>query len=131
MIERVGYRPLRSAPKLAPLITAVGFSFILQNVGLLWRGGSQEGIDGPDQLAARSCSTIFGINITNGDVLSIFVTIPLLLVMTAFIGAQPPRQGDARDRAGPGGRAADGHQRRHDDLAHLPDRRHAGRRRRA
>ena len=44
MIERVGYRPLRSAPKLAPLITAVGFSFILQNVGLLWRGGSQEGI---------------------------------------------------------------------------------------
>jgi len=37
MIERVGYRPLRAAPKLAPLITAVGFSFILQNVGLLWR----------------------------------------------------------------------------------------------
>src|SRR3954470_20836352 len=27
MIERVGYRPLRNAPKLAPLITAVGFSF--------------------------------------------------------------------------------------------------------
>ena len=39
MIERVAYRPLRDAPKLAPLITAVGFSFILQNVGLLWRGG--------------------------------------------------------------------------------------------
>src|SRR5688500_9180226 len=36
MIERVGYRPLRNAPRLAPLITAVGFSFILQNVGLLW-----------------------------------------------------------------------------------------------
>ena len=44
MIERVAYRPLRNAPKLAPLITAVGFSFILQNVGLLWRGGSQQGI---------------------------------------------------------------------------------------
>ena len=37
MIERVAYRPLRNAPKLAPLITAVGMSFILQNVGLLWR----------------------------------------------------------------------------------------------
>src|SRR3954451_21051228 len=37
LIERVAYRPLRSAPKLAPLITAVGMSFILQNVGLLWR----------------------------------------------------------------------------------------------
>src|SRR5205085_9736906 len=41
MIERVAYRPLRNAPKLAPLITAVGFSFILQNVGELWLGGSQ------------------------------------------------------------------------------------------
>src|ERR1700744_2732427 len=40
LIERVAYRPLRNAPKLAALITAVGFSFILQNVGLLWRGGS-------------------------------------------------------------------------------------------
>ena len=37
MIERVAYRPLRNAPKLAPLITAIGMSFILQNVGLLWR----------------------------------------------------------------------------------------------
>ena len=36
MIERVGLPPLRNAPKLAPLITAVGFRFILQNVGLLW-----------------------------------------------------------------------------------------------
>ena len=41
MIERVAYRPLRGAPKLAPLITAVGMSFILQNVGVLWLGGSQ------------------------------------------------------------------------------------------
>ena len=57
MIERVGYRPLRNAPKLAPLITAVGFSFILQNVGLLWRGGSQEGI--PDLI--RSQHEVFSI----------------------------------------------------------------------
>ena len=61
MIERVGYRPLRNAPKLAPLITAVGFSFILQNVGLLWLGGSQHGIARPDRLAAASSFTIFGV----------------------------------------------------------------------
>src|SRR5215212_3378210 len=85
MIERVGYRPLRNAPKLAPLITAVGFSFILQNVGLLWRGGSQEGI--ADLIRSQhEVFTIFGVEITNGDVLSICVTIPLLLLMTAFIG---------------------------------------------
>ena len=84
MIERVGYRPLRSAPKLAPLITAVGFSFILQNVGLLWRGGSQEGIvdliNSQDELV-----NLAGVSITNGDVLAIAVTIPLVMVMTTFI----------------------------------------------
>jgi branched-chain amino acid transport system permease protein len=32
LIERVAYRPLRNAPRLAPLITAIGVSFILQNL---------------------------------------------------------------------------------------------------
>ncbi|MEP6638186.1 MAG: branched-chain amino acid ABC transporter permease [Chloroflexota bacterium] len=32
VIERVAYRPLRNAPRLAPLITAIGVSFILQNI---------------------------------------------------------------------------------------------------
>jgi branched-chain amino acid transport system permease protein len=84
MIERVGYRPLRNAPKLAPLITAVGFSFILQNVGLLWLGGSPEGIT--DLIRAqKELIDIGGISISNGDVLAIAVTIPLLFVMTQFI----------------------------------------------
>ena len=55
MIERVAYRPLRSAPKLAPLITAVGMSFILQNVGILWIGGSQEGV--PSSSSRRRTSS--------------------------------------------------------------------------
>ena len=85
MIERVAYRPLRSAPKLAPLITAVGFSFILQNVGLLWRGGSQQGIT--DLIRSQhELITIGGVDISNGDVLAVCVTIPLLLAMTTFIG---------------------------------------------
>ena len=37
-IERFAYRKLRNAPRLAPLISAIGVSFILQNVGL-WIGG--------------------------------------------------------------------------------------------
>src|SRR5439155_7799509 len=41
LIERVAYRPLRRAPRLAPLITAIGVSFILINIGLLWKGSSQ------------------------------------------------------------------------------------------
>ena len=84
MIERVAYRPLRNAPKLAPLITAVGFSFILQNVGILWKGGSPQGI--PDLINSQhEVFNIFGVTISNGDVLALGVTIPLLFGMTAFI----------------------------------------------
>ncbi len=34
-IERIAYRPLRKAPRLAPLITAIGMSIVLQNVAML------------------------------------------------------------------------------------------------
>jgi len=37
-IERVAYRRLRNSPRLAPLLAAIGVSFILQNVGLIWAG---------------------------------------------------------------------------------------------
>jgi branched-chain amino acid transport system permease protein len=84
MIEKVAYRPLRSAPKLAPLITAVGFSFILQNVGLLWRGGSPQSIT--DLINSQHVLvTILGVPITNGDILAICVTFPLVALMTMFI----------------------------------------------
>ena len=48
VIERVAYRRLRNAPRLAPLISAIGVSFILVNVGLLWKGASQ--VNFPDVL---------------------------------------------------------------------------------
>ncbi len=35
LLERVAYRPLRHAPRLAPLITAIGMSIILQHLALL------------------------------------------------------------------------------------------------
>jgi branched-chain amino acid transport system permease protein len=85
MIERVAYRPLRNAPKLAPLITAVGFSFILQNVGLLWIGGSPASV--PDLIRAqKDVATIAGITVQRADLLAILVTIPLVIGATLFIG---------------------------------------------
>ena len=38
LTERYAYRPLRNAPRLAPLISAIGVSFIFQNMGLFWGG---------------------------------------------------------------------------------------------
>jgi branched-chain amino acid transport system permease protein len=84
MIERVAYRPLRNSPRLAPLITAVGMSFILQNVGLLWLGGSPEGIT--DLVNSQEEVVGFGdVSISNGDLLAVLVTIPLVILMTTFI----------------------------------------------
>ena len=37
-IDRVAYRPLRRSSRLAPLITAIGVSFMLENLALLWKG---------------------------------------------------------------------------------------------
>ena len=84
MIERVGYRPLRNAPKLAPLITAVGFSFILQNVGILWLGPAQQ--SAPDLIESqKQLFEIGGVSITQGDVLAVAVTAPLLVLLGAFV----------------------------------------------
>ncbi len=84
LIERVAYRPLRGAPKLAPLITAVGFSFILQNVGLLWRGGSPQSVSD----LIRENNTVFnisGVPVTRGYILALAVMIPLVVVLAGFI----------------------------------------------
>jgi branched-chain amino acid transport system permease protein len=84
LIERVAYRPLRAAPKLAPLITAVGFSFILQNVGLLWRGGSPQSV--PDLIHGQDVVfNISGVPIVRAYLLAVGVTIPLVFALTGFI----------------------------------------------
>ena len=84
MIERVAYKPLRGAPKLAPLITAIGFSFILQNVGVLWLGSSA--ISVPDLIdQSNVLFEIGGVRIHNGDLLAVVVTAPLVFLLTTFI----------------------------------------------
>ena len=81
LIERVAYRPLRGAPKLAPLITAVGFSFILQNVGLVWRGGSPQSV--PDLIhSQKPVFVIAGVPILRGYILAFAVMIPLVFGLT-------------------------------------------------
>jgi branched-chain amino acid transport system permease protein len=84
MIERVAYRPLRNAPKLAPLITAIGMSFILQNVGLLWRP-TPDSV--PDLIGSQDdYFSVFGVAIEHSDVFAAVVTIPLLIALVWFVG---------------------------------------------
>jgi branched-chain amino acid transport system permease protein len=86
LIERVAYRPLRNAPKLAPLITAVGFSFILQNVGQLWHGGAQQSVNDLIQ-QQNTVFNISGVAIQRGYILAVAVMIPLVVALAWFINS--------------------------------------------
>jgi branched-chain amino acid transport system permease protein len=86
LIERVAYRPLRNAPKLAALITAVGFSFILQNVGQLWRGGGVQSVNDLIQ-QGNTVVNISGVAIQRGYILAVAVMIPLVFALAWFINS--------------------------------------------
>jgi branched-chain amino acid transport system permease protein len=95
-IERVAYKPLRHAPKLAPLISAIGMSFILQNVGLLWKGPSSLGY--PDVIPNTNILTsVFGldtaIEFTFKQFFVVIITLPLLFLLMWFVNRT--RQGKA------------------------------------
>ena len=79
--EVVAYRRLRNAPKLAPLITAVGFSFIFQDFGQIFNGSA------PKNWAINA--DLGGVKISgfelNQLLLVLCVTAPLLLLMTWIV----------------------------------------------
>lgn len=89
LIERVAYKPLRSAPRLAPLITAVGVSFILQNIGLALWGPSFHTI--PDFIPRTDAISIGDVAIQWNKLAVFAVVIPLLLVLVWFV--RSTRQG--------------------------------------
>jgi branched-chain amino acid transport system permease protein len=88
-IERVAYKPLRHAPRLAPLITAVGVSFIVSNVSLLLYGPSFHTI--PDFIPRTDAIEIGGVAIQWNKLAVFVVVIPMLVVLTWFV--RSTRQG--------------------------------------
>jgi len=88
LIDRVGYKPLRRAPRLAPLITAVGMSFMLENLGMIWKGPSQ--INFPNifptvDILNRVVGLKTAVLFTTKDVFLVGVTVPLMIFLTLFI----------------------------------------------
>lgn len=74
-IERVAYRPLRKAPRLAPLITAIGMSILLQNVAMIIWGRQYKTFP---QLFSVEPHTIAGANITDLQIIIIVVSAALM-----------------------------------------------------
>jgi branched-chain amino acid transport system permease protein len=81
-IERIAYRPLRHAPKLAPLITAIGMSFTLEGLMYLWRGPVT--LRFPDLLPGTRWS-IGGVGISLKDVFVVLASALLVSVLTLFV----------------------------------------------
>ncbi|WP_144140990.1 branched-chain amino acid ABC transporter permease [Paraburkholderia sp. BCC1884] len=83
-IERVAYRPLRRAPKLAPLITAIGVSILLQTLAMMiW---SRNPLAFPQLLPTDPLNVIEATNTAPGAVISM-TEIVIIIVAFAVMGA--------------------------------------------
>jgi len=96
-IDRIAYSRLRNAPRLAPLIAAIGMSFILQNVAIYWKGPNP--FTAPDLIprefrtynvlqewpVLRDWFADSTLRLRLVDVFVIGVTIPLLLILSWFV----------------------------------------------
>jgi branched-chain amino acid transport system permease protein len=91
-IERLAYRRLRNAPRLAPLISAIGMSFIVENIGLMWAaqtwlvpsfgttgGASQKAF--PDLLGTLFTSLGWDVNLLASSGVALRLTIKDVLVI--------------------------------------------------
>jgi branched-chain amino acid transport system permease protein len=96
VIERFAYRPLRDAPRIAPLITALGVSFFLQNSALLLFGAQFRtynsfvlGSDNPEFFEAGPlidpAFTISGVNVQNVQVFVVVTTAALMILLTLLV----------------------------------------------
>ena len=82
VVDRIVYRPLRNAPKLAPLVSAIGVSFIFMNVGLFWLGPSDRSF--PELLPATNLLAGEGLQFTAKDLL-VLVVVPLMLALSLLV----------------------------------------------
>ena len=84
LIERLAYRPLRSAPSLAVLITAIGVSYLLQNLALLIWGANP--VIFTSVIPAFSLRLFGGELVISGNTLvTIALTVVIMILLTVFV----------------------------------------------
>ncbi|HXJ82542.1 MAG TPA: branched-chain amino acid ABC transporter permease [Candidatus Methylomirabilis sp.] len=90
-IEFVAYRPLRHAPRLAPLITAIGVSFILETIAQIWKGSDY--VSFPEVLPTTNMFTIGGVGVPWTTPIVVLLTVPVLIGLTFLV--RSTKQGKA------------------------------------
>src|SRR5579871_3826381 len=78
-IERFAYRPLRNAPRIAPLITALGVSFVLENAVLLFFGGLPREYNAPYFISYSTSIHIAGAALGIVNIVIIVLSVVLML----------------------------------------------------
>ncbi|MHB8641712.1 MAG: branched-chain amino acid ABC transporter permease [Gaiellaceae bacterium] len=97
-VERIAYRPLRGAPRLVPLITAIAASFVLQNIALATKGANFVTLNtGPsgaaDFLPQGNVFTVSSVSYTWAQLIVMLITVPVLIALLFLV--QRTRQGKA------------------------------------
>ncbi len=90
-IEFLAYRPLRGAPRLAPLITAIGMSFVLQTIALAFFGPNYQTV--PNILPTSRVFNLGGVIYRWDKLIVVIVTVPVLIGLLWLV--QHTRQGKA------------------------------------
>jgi branched-chain amino acid transport system permease protein len=84
-IERLAYRPLRKAPRLNVLITAIGVSLFLQNVGILDKLFGNRPATMSALLENTAIATVAGVPIRIYDVLAIVLAVVLVITLERIV----------------------------------------------
>lgn len=83
VLEKLAYKPLRSAPRITIMISAIGASFLLQNLGVLVFGGRPKAFPIPDVLSKTL--VVGGVSVAIVSVVIPIITILLLMGLTFII----------------------------------------------
>jgi branched-chain amino acid transport system permease protein len=71
VLERVAYRPLRDSPKISVMISAIGASFLIENVAIVVFGGRPKGVTVPDVMNVKMA-------LGSVSIMSVSLVIPVL-----------------------------------------------------
>src|SRR5438874_1940602 len=82
-VDRIVYKPIRNAPKIAVIVSAIGVSFIFMNAGLFWRGATD--VNFPSLIGNANIAEGTGLRFTWKDLMVIGVTVPAMIALTAFV----------------------------------------------
>ena len=104
-IERFAYRPLRDAPRIAPLITAIGISFFLENAALLLFGAQYRDLQhARTSSRSRPGSRSASVNIDSVQIMVLVLSLALMVGLRQLVVPDQARQADARGGRRPRGR---------------------------